>query len=114
MVTHGSGMRTTFTHKKKFHQTLTAAGPTESLTSLCSGYSDAPSDLLLKAVTQGFSLRIGQLSNLQSPESRDPRQVQSITVRTSLVVQWLKNPPANSGDMGSISGLGKYYMGWGS
>ena len=33
-------------------------------------------------------------------------------VRTSLVAQWLKNPPANTGDMGSIPGLGRSHMPW--
>ena len=33
-----------------------------------------------------------------------------ITDRTSLVVQWEKNPPANAGDMSLIPGLGRFDM----
>ena len=31
-------------------------------------------------------------------------------VGTSLVAQWIKNPPANAGDTGSISGPGRSNM----
>lgn len=27
-----------------------------------------------------------------------------------LVVQWLKNPPANAGNMDSVSGVGRFHM----
>ena len=30
--------------------------------------------------------------------------------RASMVAQWLKNPPANAGDLGSIPGLGRSHM----
>ena len=29
---------------------------------------------------------------------------------TSLVAEWIKNPPANAGDMGSIPGPGRFHM----
>ena len=31
---------------------------------------------------------------------------------TSLVAEWIKNPPANAGDMGSIPGAGRFHMLW--
>ena len=31
-------------------------------------------------------------------------------VGTSLVAQWIKNPPANAGDTGSIPGPGRFHM----
>ena len=31
-------------------------------------------------------------------------------VGTSLVVQWIKNPPANAGDTGSVPGPGGFHM----
>ena len=31
-------------------------------------------------------------------------------VGTSLVVQWIKNPPANAGDTGSVPGPGRFHM----
>ena len=35
-------------------------------------------------------------------------------LRTSLEVQWLNNQRANAGDLGSIPGLGRFHMLWGS